>query len=46
MEDPNRAEVEHLLKISEKLLQTRDLIGSREFMILAQEIELLLDGSN
>ena len=46
MEDPNRAEVEHLLKISDKLLQTRDLIGSREFMILAQEIELLLDGSN
>ena len=46
MEDPNRAEAERLLGISEKLLQTRDLTGSRDFAILAQETEPLLDGSD
>ena len=46
MEDPNRAEAERLLGISEKLLQTRDLIGSRAFAILAQETEPLLDSSD
>nr|POE87212.1 hypothetical protein CFP56_33095 [Quercus suber] len=44
MEDPNRAEAERLLGISEKLLQTRDLASSRDFTILAQETEPLLDG--
>ena len=44
MEDPNRAEVERLLEVSEKLLQTQDLTGSRDFAILAQETKPLLDG--
>ncbi|KAM6593398.1 hypothetical protein CsatA_001101 [Cannabis sativa] len=42
----NRAEAERLLGISEKLLQNRDLNGSREFAVLAQETEPLLDGSD
>ena len=46
MEDLNRAEAERLLEISEKLLQTRDLTGLHDFVILAQEIESLLDGSD
>jgi len=41
-----RAEVERLLWISEKLLQNRDLMGSKEFAILAQETEPLLEGSD
>ena len=45
-ENPNRAEAERLLGIAEKLLQTRDLTGSRDFAILAQETEPLLDGSD
>ena len=46
MEDPNRAKAERLLEISEELLQTRDLTSSCDFAILAQETELLLDGSD
>jgi len=42
----NRAEAERLLAIGEKLLQSRDLSGSRDFAILAQEAEPLLDGSD
>uniref|UniRef100_A0A7C9CGM7 J domain-containing protein n=1 Tax=Opuntia streptacantha TaxID=393608 RepID=A0A7C9CGM7_OPUST len=44
--NPNRAEAERLLGIAEKLLQTRDLTGSREFAMLAQETEPLLEGSD
>ena len=44
MEDPNRVEAGHLLGIFGKLLQTWDLTGSRDFAILAQETEPLLDG--
>ncbi|XP_062101773.1 uncharacterized protein LOC133807449 [Humulus lupulus] len=42
----NRAEAERLLGISEKLLHNRDLNGSRDFAVLAQETEPLLDGSD
>ncbi|XP_058747783.1 uncharacterized protein LOC131620667 [Vicia villosa] len=41
-----RLEAERLLGISEKLLQNRDLMGSKEFAILAQETEPLLEGSD
>lgn len=44
--NPNRSEAERLLGIAEKLLQTRDLTGSREFALLAQETEPLLEGSD
>ncbi|XP_021860349.1 uncharacterized protein [Spinacia oleracea] len=44
--NPSRAEAERLLGIAEKLLQTRDLTGSREFALLAQETEPLLEGSD
>lgn len=44
--NPNRSEAERLLGIAEKLLQTRDLTGSREFAMLAQETEPLLEGSD
>ncbi|KAG4954848.1 hypothetical protein JHK82_040430 [Glycine max] len=40
------AEAERLLGIAEKLLQNRDLMGSREFAILAQETEPLLEASD
>ncbi|KAL2317631.1 hypothetical protein Fmac_031507 [Flemingia macrophylla] len=46
MQSATRAEAERLLGIAEKLLQTRDLMGSREFAILAQETEPLLEGSD
>lgn len=46
MEENPRAEAERLLGIAEKLLLTRDLSGSRDFAILAQETEPLLDGSD
>ncbi|MED6219686.1 hypothetical protein PIB30_038093 [Stylosanthes scabra] len=46
MQTATRAEAERLLGIAEKLLQTRDLNGSREFAILAQETEPLLEGSD
>ncbi|RDX89897.1 hypothetical protein CR513_28312, partial [Mucuna pruriens] len=42
----SRAEAERLLAIGEKLLQSRDLSGSKDFAILAQEAELLLEGSD
>ncbi|GMN65001.1 hypothetical protein TIFTF001_034067 [Ficus carica] len=42
----SRAEAERLLGVSEKLLQNRDLNGSRDFTVLAQETEPLLDGSD
>lgn len=45
-QNPNRAEAERLLGIAEKLLQSRDFNGSKEFAILAQENEPLLDGSD
>ncbi|XP_052203366.1 uncharacterized protein LOC127808786 [Diospyros lotus] len=45
-ENANRAEAERLLGIAEKLLQGKDLNGSREFAILAQETEPLLEGSD
>ncbi|KAI4337602.1 hypothetical protein L6164_015997 [Bauhinia variegata] len=44
--NPNRAEAERLLGIAEKLLQNRDLHGSKDFAILAQETEPLLEGSD
>lgn len=40
----NRAEAERLIGISEKLLQGHDLSGCRDFAVLAQETESLLDG--
>jgi hypothetical protein len=46
MMNATRAEAERLLGISEKLLQNRDLVGSKEFAILAQETEPLLEGSD
>lgn len=39
-------EAEHLLGVAEKLLFNRDLTGSREFAVLAQESEPLLEGSD
>ncbi|EEF48621.1 uncharacterized protein LOC8268412 [Ricinus communis] len=45
-ENPNRAEAERLLGIAEKLLQSRDFNGTRDFAVLAQETEPLLDGSD
>lgn len=39
-------EAERLLGVAEKLLSDRDLTGSREFAILAQETEPLLEGSD
>ncbi|GAB2271436.1 hypothetical protein Dimus_006273 [Dionaea muscipula] len=42
----NMAEAERLLGIAEKLLHNRDLTGSREFAVLAQETEPLLEGSD
>ncbi|XP_020212453.1 uncharacterized protein LOC109796985 [Cajanus cajan] len=41
-----RAEAERLIAIGEKLLQSRDLNGSRDFAILAQEAEPLLEASD
>ncbi|XP_021903619.1 dnaJ homolog subfamily C member 14 [Carica papaya] len=45
-ESSNRVEAERLLGIAEKQLQTRDLQGSKEFAVLAQETEPLLEGSD
>ncbi|KAL4278495.1 hypothetical protein GQ457_03G033950 [Hibiscus cannabinus] len=45
-ENGNRAEAIRLLGIAEKLLQSGDFNGSRDFAILAQETEPLLDGSD
>ncbi|KGN60258.1 uncharacterized protein LOC101205646 [Cucumis sativus] len=46
MENSNRVEAERLLGIAEKLLHNRDFTGSKDFAILAQETEPLLDGSD
>ncbi|GJR84981.1 hypothetical protein Tco_0208992 [Tanacetum coccineum] len=46
MQSTNRAEAERLMGITEKLLQNKDLKGCRDFTLLAQEIEPLLDGSD
>lgn len=50
MEPPSaaaaKAEAERLVSIATKLLQSRDLTGAREFAILAQETDPLLDGSD
>ncbi|KAK8684068.1 hypothetical protein V6N13_040105 [Hibiscus sabdariffa] len=45
-ENGSRAEALRLLGIAEKLLQNRDFNGSRDFAILAQETEPLLEGSD
>ncbi|GFY85899.1 chaperone DnaJ-domain superfamily protein [Actinidia rufa] len=42
-EDANRSEADRLLGIAEKLLQGRDLNGSRDFAILAQEADPFLE---
>ncbi|KAI4389473.1 hypothetical protein MLD38_001695 [Melastoma candidum] len=44
MQNPSRAEAERLLGVSEKLLYARDLNGSRDFALLSQETDPLLDG--
>lgn len=41
-----RAEAERLLGIAEKLLRNKDFAGCKEFAVLAQETEPLLDGSD
>ncbi|PKI73521.1 uncharacterized protein LOC116205940 [Punica granatum] len=43
---PSRIEAERLLGVAEKLLLARDLNGSKEFALLAQETEPLLEGSD
>ncbi|XP_044475599.1 dnaJ homolog subfamily C member 14 [Mangifera indica] len=45
-QNSNRAEAERLLGVAEKLLTQGDFNGSKEFAILAQETEPLLDGSD
>ncbi|OAY23210.2 uncharacterized protein LOC110607111 [Manihot esculenta] len=45
-ENSNRAEAERLLGIAEKLLQSRDFNGTRDFAVLAQETDSLLEGSD
>lgn len=46
MQSTSRAEAERLLGIAEKLLQGKDLNGCRDFALLAQETEPLLEGSD
>ncbi|KAL5102108.1 hypothetical protein RYX36_006435 [Vicia faba] len=41
-----KSEAEQLLEIGEELLQNRDLKGSREIAVLAQETDPLLEGSD
>ncbi|CAK9163615.1 unnamed protein product [Ilex paraguariensis] len=43
-QNTSRAEAERLLGIAEKLLLNKDFNGSKEFAILSQETEPLLDG--
>ncbi|CAN0927596.1 Protein HLJ1 [Linum grandiflorum] len=43
---PNRAEAERLLGVAEKLLSSRDLNGTKDFAVLAQETDPLLEGSD
>ncbi|XP_031282873.1 uncharacterized protein LOC116141503 [Pistacia vera] len=45
-QNSNRAEAERLLGVAEKLLSQGDFNGSKEFAILAQETEPLLEGSD
>ncbi|KAK6130751.1 hypothetical protein DH2020_035509 [Rehmannia glutinosa] len=44
--ETSRAEAERLLGIAEKLLRNKDYSGCRDFAILAQETEPLLEGSD
>ncbi|KAL1344709.1 hypothetical protein HN51_018567 [Arachis hypogaea] len=44
--DNNKEEAERLIGIAEKLLQNRDLNGAKDFAILAQETEPLLETSD
>ncbi|XP_047328074.1 chaperone protein DnaJ 1-like [Impatiens glandulifera] len=44
--NPNRAEAERLLAIAERLLRGQDFNGSRDFAVLAQENDPILDGSD
>ncbi|GMN58194.1 hypothetical protein TIFTF001_027300 [Ficus carica] len=44
--DASEPPPQRLLGVSEKLLQNRDLNRSRDFAVLAQETEPLLNGSN
>lgn len=46
MNTTSKAEAEQLLEIGEEFLQKRDLKGSREIAVLAQEIYPLLEGSD
>ncbi|XP_058748067.1 uncharacterized protein LOC131620898 [Vicia villosa] len=46
MNTRGNAEAEQLLEIGEELLQKRDLKGSREIAVLAQEADPLLEGSD
>ncbi|OIW04313.1 hypothetical protein TanjilG_32505 [Lupinus angustifolius] len=46
MQHPKKGDAENMLGIAEKLLQTRDLQGSRKLAILAQEFDPLLEGPN
>ncbi|KAI3685780.1 hypothetical protein L6452_35038 [Arctium lappa] len=46
MQATSRAEAERLLGIAEKLLEEKDLNAARDFALLAQETEPLLDGSD
>ncbi|KAA8528355.1 hypothetical protein F0562_035710 [Nyssa sinensis] len=45
-ENRNRAEAARLLGLAEKLLLGKDLNGSRDFAVLAQETDPFLDGSD
>lgn len=42
----SKAEAERLLGVAEKLLRNKDLASCKEFAVLAQETEPLLDGSD
>ncbi|KVH87825.1 DnaJ domain-containing protein [Cynara cardunculus var. scolymus] len=46
MQTTSRAEAERLLGIAEKLLEEKDLNAARDFALLAQETEPLLNGSD
>ncbi|KAJ8762489.1 hypothetical protein K2173_007928 [Erythroxylum novogranatense] len=43
-ESRNRSEAERLLGIAEKMLQTRDFTSTKDFALLAQETEPILEG--
>lgn len=46
MQPASQAEAERLLGLAEKLLEEKDLNAARDFALLAQETEPLLDGSD